>query len=299
MATLVRDENAPTAKEVFVISPIGEAGTEPRKDADRFLDNIVRRALPEPDYIVRRADEDDSSYAITEAMLRRILDADLCVADITGLNPNVMYELALAHAAGKKVVTMTRDKGRPPFDIKDVRVITYGFMWEEVEAAVSQLTKKAEHEPENQRFKDMFNPVATAFAELMDREKAESEQGTPVAAVARLVETLERKVDQVIRSESRDASGFGHPTIIQTEPGVTILQRANKVMGLFSVRALEPNVGPQTLEKYRGHLNFGQELIREVTQGKGDLARLDQWSDEMERYMLIKDDLDAKHAQLP
>jgi hypothetical protein len=184
---------------VFVISPIGGSGSLPRIHADLFLEYIVRPALPEETYEVIRADEEDSPYAITEAMLGRILLADLCVADITGLNPNVMYELALAHAADKKVIIMTSDDGPPPFDIKDMRAIKYGLRVDEATAAVEQLRQKAQHEPSPQAFRSMLNPVATAFREWTDRQKIDAEQEGPDKAILGFLDRLDKKVDAIDR----------------------------------------------------------------------------------------------------
>ena len=51
--------------------------------------------------------------------------ADVVVADVTGMNPNVFYEVGLAHALGKEVIVLTQDSGTP-FDIRHFRRIEYG-----------------------------------------------------------------------------------------------------------------------------------------------------------------------------
>lgn len=192
-------EETPQKKiQVFVISPIGADGDDVRKHADLFLSHIVRAALPADEYDVRRADEDDSPYAITEAMLGRILEADICVADITGLNPNVMYELALAHAADKKVIVMTRDNAVPPFDIKDFRIIKYGLRVDEAKEAVRQLTEKAAHTTSPTAFERMLNPVASAFREWTDRQKIDAENDGSDQAMLRLIDRLDQKVDRLV-----------------------------------------------------------------------------------------------------
>lgn len=186
-----------TKQQVFVISPIGSPGSEPRIRADLFLKYIVREALPESEYDVVRADEEDSPYAITESMLGRILQADLCVADITGLNPNVMYELALAHAAAKKVIIMTADAGPVPFDIKDNRVVKYGLQVDEAQEAVKQLRDKAKHVPPQGSFEKMLNPVATAFQEWTQRQQINAVEAGPDKAILALLENLEQKVENL------------------------------------------------------------------------------------------------------
>lgn len=205
MAEPAEAVQATSAKKVFVISPIGAAETDVRKNADRFLKYIVKAALPAPEYEVLRADEDDSAYAITESMLRAILEADICVADITGRNANVMYELALAHAADKKVVIMNSDTDPAPFDIKDQRVVAYGMMPEEIARAVADLRAKADHEP-NAKLRSMLNPVADAFRNWMALQRVESAAGSEGQALTHIVENLERKVDKVLRSADHAAS---------------------------------------------------------------------------------------------
>ena len=48
------------------------------------------------------------------------------LADLTGLNPNVMYELGIAHSFNKKTIMITRDDlGSLPFDLKQYRAKDY------------------------------------------------------------------------------------------------------------------------------------------------------------------------------
>lgn len=51
--------------------------------------------------------------------------ADAVVADVTGNNANVFYELGLAHALGKEVVLITQDEKALPFDVQSLRCIPY------------------------------------------------------------------------------------------------------------------------------------------------------------------------------
>jgi len=49
------------------------------------------------------------------------------VADLTGRNPNVFYEIGLAHALGKDVIIITQTMNDVPFDLKALRCIVYDF----------------------------------------------------------------------------------------------------------------------------------------------------------------------------
>src|SRR5262245_4824286 len=96
----------------FVISPIGQEGTAIRGHADDVLEFIIQPALKkfkekfniEIDTV--RADHIEQTGGITKQMFDEILKADLCVAILTGHNPNVFYELAVAQAAARPVIML-------------------------------------------------------------------------------------------------------------------------------------------------------------------------------------------------
>jgi len=58
-------------------------------------------------------------------MIAAILNYDLCIADLSGHNPNVFYELAIAQAAERPVVLLKLAGEVIPFDVKDYRLIEY------------------------------------------------------------------------------------------------------------------------------------------------------------------------------
>ena len=65
-----------------------------------------------------------------ENMLHRIYNeiakADIVVAEMTGRNPNVFYEVGYAHALGKRVVLMTKAVDDIPFDLQQYSHIIHG-----------------------------------------------------------------------------------------------------------------------------------------------------------------------------
>ena len=62
---------------------------------------------------------------ITDQIWHGIRHADVVVADISGSNPNVFYELGVAHALGKEVVIVAQGVERPPFDVSTARLLRY------------------------------------------------------------------------------------------------------------------------------------------------------------------------------
>ena len=72
------------------------------------------------------AGEEGNQQNILKDIIQPIFEADVIIADLTGLNPNVMYELGLAHALNKKTITITQDElSKLPFDLKQYRAKDY------------------------------------------------------------------------------------------------------------------------------------------------------------------------------
>ncbi len=117
--------DANTAANCFVISPIGDPDSDTRRYADKVLNHIIKRSLMPAGFKVVRADEISEPGTINLQVIRRIVSSELVVADLTGTNPNVMYELAIRHASQKPVILMLASGASIPFDIASERTILY------------------------------------------------------------------------------------------------------------------------------------------------------------------------------
>lgn len=109
----------------FVISPIGLEGSPQREHADDVFDFIIKPAAEELGAEAYRADHQAQVGKISEQMFGSILGDDLCIAILSGHNPNVFYELAVAQCAARPVIILIQKGESIPFDIKDLRVVEY------------------------------------------------------------------------------------------------------------------------------------------------------------------------------
>lgn len=112
-------------KICFVISPIGEEGSETRTRSDQTLKHIITEPVAQLGYEVIRADKISEPGIITTQIIEYIVDAELVIADLTEHNPNVFYELAIRHAMRKPLVQMIRKGDIIPFDVAATRVIQF------------------------------------------------------------------------------------------------------------------------------------------------------------------------------
>jgi hypothetical protein len=65
------------------------------------------------------------SGSITKEIVTSLHTAELVIADLSGNNPNVFYELGVAHSAGRRTIMLTQNVAVLPFDISSYRVIEY------------------------------------------------------------------------------------------------------------------------------------------------------------------------------
>lgn len=113
------------AEVCFLICPIGRTGTDIRRRSDQWVRHVVEPITSEFGYTVRRADDMPDPGVITNQVIRAIFESPLAIADLTGGNPNVYYELALRHACRKPFVQMISSGEQIPFDLQGLRTIEY------------------------------------------------------------------------------------------------------------------------------------------------------------------------------
>jgi hypothetical protein len=92
---------------------------------DRYFRDIYIPATKEAGFEPLRADGLFTAGAVMDQIWAQIRKAKVLLADLTGKNPNVFYELGLAHALGKPVVFVAGDIEDVPFDVRHLRVVVY------------------------------------------------------------------------------------------------------------------------------------------------------------------------------
>lgn len=105
-------------RRCFVIMPFGEP-------FDRYYRNIFVPAIVQAGLEPVRADSISRPSEITQDIWRNVQDATVLVADLTGRNTNVAYEVGLAHAVGQPVILVADEIGNVPFDLRSLRILLY------------------------------------------------------------------------------------------------------------------------------------------------------------------------------
>jgi hypothetical protein len=111
----------PAEGQCFVLMPFD-------KKFDTVYD-IIKQTIEGSEFNMRclRADNLTGGGYIIQSILLSIAESEFIIADLTDRNPNVFYELGIAHMAKdiKKVIILTQDMDFVPFDLRQFRCIVY------------------------------------------------------------------------------------------------------------------------------------------------------------------------------
>jgi hypothetical protein len=189
---------ASSTKRCFVVSAFGST-PEDQQRHKQVLRHLVRKVL-DSRFQVIRADEIDEEGLITNQIIEHLLEDDLVVADLTGLNPNVFYEVAVRHAVRKPIVHLITAGQEIPFDVANMRAVPYALDDPDaLEAAQEELARKVKA-IEDAGWVAAPNPISAAkeVSLLQESEQPEiREAGDILAAIGELrdeVRTLARRV---------------------------------------------------------------------------------------------------------
>ncbi|MFT5328277.1 MAG: hypothetical protein ACI8P0_006190 [Planctomycetaceae bacterium] len=96
-----------------------------------------------------RVDEQIFQGSMLDRIYNQIAKADFVIADMTGQNPNVFYEVGYANALGKRTILLTQDAGDIPFDLKHYPHVVYGKKITELKDVLKRHVKWCIDNPES------------------------------------------------------------------------------------------------------------------------------------------------------
>ena len=104
--------------DVFVLMPF-------KDDMKPIYEDHITPTCSSLGLFVRRADDFFTANLVVSDVWNAIAGARLIVADCTDRNPNVFYEIGLAHTIGQPTILLTQREEDIPFDLRHLRYIAY------------------------------------------------------------------------------------------------------------------------------------------------------------------------------
>lgn len=195
--------STPTPKKCFVVTPIGGKESTTRRRAQGILDAVIRPLLEEKKIEVFVAHEISAQGSITKQVIEHLLEDDLVIANLTELNPNVMYELAVRHCKRLPVVAIAEEGTILPFDISDERTTFYRNDMAGAHELKPMLSKSIdaallEKKPDN--------PVYRVAQAIVIKESTETLSADKY--IMQRLDSIEKLVADSMRKQSVDTGGY-------------------------------------------------------------------------------------------
>lgn len=195
------------SKVCFIIAPIGKKDSPIHERSEIIFHYVIKKALEPLGYEAQRADIPEEPGSITDQIIKHILKDELAIADLTGGNPNVFYELSLRHMVKKPCIHIIEEGSEIPFDVGQLNVIRVNHNHlptvEQVKKQIAEQIKQIEDDAF-----EMMTPISTAI-DL----KALSESGDAatrsiadiMAAVSNIRNTLSKIESDIYEIKHKDS----------------------------------------------------------------------------------------------
>jgi nucleoside 2-deoxyribosyltransferase len=134
-----RREVASTHKDEQIIIIVPRFFSKPKSDTNpnlvsvmmpfskdfQEIFNAITAACENVNMICLRADDFWKNSVIIQDIFELIYTSGIVIADFSKRNPNVLYEVGIAHTLGKHVIPIVQNIEDIPFDLHHHRVLTY------------------------------------------------------------------------------------------------------------------------------------------------------------------------------
>jgi hypothetical protein len=239
---MAKKEEPEKTKTCFFITPIGEESSPIRRTTEGLLRAVIRPTLEELGYKVVAAHQIPNPGSITKQVIEHLLQDELAIANVTGLNPNVMYELAVRHAARLPLVVLAEGGTRLPFDIADQRTLFFtndvvGIL--ELGSELQKAIKAAEIDT------DVDNPIYRVVRENVIRKEVSA--GSPSNYILERLDKLSDQMDSLSRSSTGEPRSLVSQILeyegllrVQGRPGVDVEELTLKLLdGLVDAKGIK------------------------------------------------------------
>lgn len=141
----------------FLIMPFGAPGSDLEKKSRAVMENFIRPIIEKKRYKLLRADDIGMAGSITRDIIEFLNSSDLVIADLSGHNANVFYELGVRHALRPSgTISIIEAGSRIPFDVSPYRTIHY----EHSKAGIGKFQKELKsHVDSFEKLRRIDNPV--------------------------------------------------------------------------------------------------------------------------------------------
>jgi nucleoside 2-deoxyribosyltransferase len=164
-------------KKCFVVSPIGNVRSDIRNSADKLFKYIIKPVCENCGFNAIRVDQINASDSITQTIVDNLETADLVIADISGHNPNVFFEIGFRTRTKRPIVYLKPVGESLPFDINTIRTFDYdltdldsvSLVKERLEQTINSFEFSSEdNDIEEDSREKIYEPVIPILYQILD-----------------------------------------------------------------------------------------------------------------------------------
>ena len=271
-------------RKCFIITPIGDANSETFRKAQGVIESVIKPVLESKGFGDIKPSYDINNIGmISTQIINRIINDDLVIANLTGTNPNVMYELCLRHVVAKPIIHICENGTDLPFDIKDCRTIFYQNDMLGVRELNQKINDFLEEIIYENDYKDNPVYVADKYNNLLKQSKGVEdatmlsllmEMSSDIASLKRENEKLEVNLykDKIGKNNTRKFYLAYLPTVSEDivveiwdsipESGLTVIELANRLETSTEIILMIANgLG---FKKLLAESTISKEIAREI-----------------------------------
>ncbi|WP_051903852.1 hypothetical protein [Neorhizobium vignae] len=198
-----KDKKDAVQKTCGIVMPISHIDGYDIGHWDRVR-RVIDRAVVKSDMVPRLVSESEETAIIHASIVQNLYDDEIVIVDVSGKNPNVMFELGLRLAFDKPTVIIKDDQTSYSFDTSPIKHIGYrsDLRFDDVEDLENKLTKAIISSREAKQSKPEYSPFLGNFGKFV----AAKVDTTELPASEYVIETLtslQRDVAHLTRALSR------------------------------------------------------------------------------------------------
>lgn len=258
--------------DVFVIMPFKDNFRE-------VYDNVIKDVCNELGLDAKLGDDFFSNRQIINEIWSAINNCNLVIADCSERNPNVFYELGIAHTLNKTTITITQNPNDIPFDISGVRYIEY------TDSIVGSKELSNQLREAIQKTLNLQNPVYHTLLKTALARKLRSKDNNRFKILfSDEITTLKEEVKKARQLKEYDWMELFARAWIQIDPKN---QDAYEDLGTALIRARQPKkaipVGEKLIELNK--LNYdGYSILGRAFALLGEYDRAREWQEIALKY---------------
>ena len=227
----------PKKKTCFIIMPISNQDGYSDGHFTRVYNHLIKPACENANFEPIRADDEVKTNYIALDIVKKIIESDLVLCDLSSKNPNVLYELGIRQAFNKKVVLIKDKKTGRIFDIQGFRTIDYdeSLRIDEVEknvlAIASTLTETfASKDGEINSFLQLLSIKPARLSEQIEISQESSIIMEMLAGISERIVRIEDNNKKMLRHD--------HNKLMNQEKGSIIINGISFAIGEVLVNGL-------------------------------------------------------------